>query len=224
MRRNLVLAFVAAGLCCFVRTAAGESLTGMFVELQPDCGALAPADETPDQPLCAQTVLAWKVTKGAHQGVQLDELAVVALIGGQATPEAGRPPRARATILVDAKADEQQRAALVDLARSLTKDTVLDVAAVEARTIDLRIGEGCALGSAILDAEVVKARVRRNDPAAAPGNGDLGTGRRYLASSFYTRRAATVTQFAVVDRGPDGSYNELVARDCPGAVVGSFFR
>lgn len=210
-------AVVAAGM---VGSAAAAGLDGMFLELLPGDAAVA---DRGSASAAVSNVLAWKINKGTHQGVSLNDLAVVAIVSDLSADVAERPARARAVLLVDSKADARQREALVDLAQTLTKDAKLDVVAVESRKIDLRIGEGCSLGAAVLDAEIVKAKVRRAETAASVAADRPGqqAGGRSLASAYY-RRQATAAEFAFAGCGPGCKAEDVVPRTCSRAVVGGF--
>ena len=66
-----------------------------------------------------QAVMAWKVTEGSFQGVDLAGLSVAAAVRGTTTLSKDRPERARTVLIVDQKADSRQREALVALAQTL---------------------------------------------------------------------------------------------------------
>jgi hypothetical protein len=87
-----------------------------------------------------QAVLAWRVTSGAWQGAALDGLTVVAAVAGDRNlgmRELGgeEPTAVRAVITVDARASEEQRAALVSLARELSGGLITQVVRVESAAI-----------------------------------------------------------------------------------------
>src|SRR3954447_18970752 len=66
-----------------------------------------------------QAVLAWKVTEGSFDGVDLAGLSVAAAVRGTTTFSEDKPELARAVLIVDEKADTRQREALVALAKAL---------------------------------------------------------------------------------------------------------
>jgi hypothetical protein len=81
-----------------------------------------------------EAVLAWKVTKGAVNGVKLDGLCAVALLTGSdnlAEPGVGR----RSVLLVDESATPAQRDALVSLLKTKLGKTLGTVAAVKSAPI-----------------------------------------------------------------------------------------
>jgi uncharacterized protein DUF1326 len=86
-----------------------------------------------------QAVLAWKVTEGSFQGVDLSSLSVAAAVKGSTTFSEDKPEQARAVLIVDEKADAQQREALVALAKSLAGDRLSNVVDVKRSRISLKI-------------------------------------------------------------------------------------
>jgi hypothetical protein len=64
-------------------------------------------------------VMAWKVSSGSWNGVDLSGLCVAAAINASTTLSEDRPEKASAVIIVDTKAGESQRRALVEMAKSL---------------------------------------------------------------------------------------------------------
>jgi hypothetical protein len=82
-----------------------------------------------------QAVMAWKVDRGSFQGVSLDGLAVVAAVNGDRNlgmREMGgeAPQKVQAALVVDARATEVQRDALVAMARELSKGVIREVVSV----------------------------------------------------------------------------------------------
>ncbi|GAC1474609.1 MAG: hypothetical protein NVSMB9_25300 [Isosphaeraceae bacterium] len=86
-----------------------------------------------------QAVLAWKVTEGSFDGVDLSGLCVAAAIRGTTTFSQDKPELARAVLIVDEKADSRQREALVAMAKSLGGDRLANVVDVKTSRIRLKI-------------------------------------------------------------------------------------
>jgi len=86
-----------------------------------------------------QAVVAWKVARGSWAGVDLSGLGVAAAIAGNTTFSMDRPELARSVILVDQKADPEQRAALVAMAKDLIGPRLSKVVAVRPALMDLTI-------------------------------------------------------------------------------------
>ena len=108
-----------------------------------------------------EAVLAWNVSEGQYEGVALDGLTVVAVVKAQATlgDPHDDPYPADSVLIVDDRANADQRAALVQLAHDLggrLLDNVLSVndAAVEA-DFDSRPGH-----ASLTAGELVELRTR----------------------------------------------------------------
>jgi hypothetical protein len=84
-------------------------------------------------------VLGWKVTRGAWQGVDLDGLSVVGVVRAHHTLgdvyETAYP--VKAVMIVDSRANPEQRLALQNFAKHMAGDLLQDVVRVDYRPIDL---------------------------------------------------------------------------------------
>jgi hypothetical protein len=87
----------------------------------------------------SQAVMAWKVTEGSFDGVDLSGLGVAAAVRGTTTFSEDDPDQARAILIVDEKADSQQRDALVAMARSLGGRRLSNVVAVKSARISMKL-------------------------------------------------------------------------------------
>jgi len=95
-----------------------------------------------------KAVLAWKVTEGSWDGVDLSGLCVAAAVRGTTTFSVDDPAAARAVILVDKAADTKQRAALVALAQHLGGDRLARVAEVKTAVMALTVEDEMAMPTA----------------------------------------------------------------------------
>ncbi len=82
-----------------------------------------------------QAVMAWKIDRGSYAGVSLDGLAVLAAVNGDRNlgmREMGgeAPEKVEAALVVDARATEAQRDALVAMAREFSRGVIKDVVSV----------------------------------------------------------------------------------------------
>ena len=84
-------------------------------------------------------VLAWKVTEGSFEGVDLAGLSVAAAVKGTTTFSVDKPELAQSVIIVDEKADSRQREALISLAKSLGGKRLQNVVDVKASAIKMKI-------------------------------------------------------------------------------------
>jgi hypothetical protein len=85
--------------------------------------------------------MAWKVTEGSFNGVDLSGLGIAAAVQGTTTFSEDDPDHARAILIVDEKADSQQHDALVALARSLAGRRLSNVVAVKSARISMKLEE-----------------------------------------------------------------------------------
>ena len=67
----------------------------------------------------SQAVMAWKVNQGSWKGTDLTGLCVAAAVRGTTTFSEDQPEKAVAIMIVDQKANPQQREALIMMAREL---------------------------------------------------------------------------------------------------------
>jgi hypothetical protein len=91
-----------------------------------------------------EAILAWRVDKGAWQGVSLDGLSVVGVVKASATlgdPFASPYP-AKAVMIVDEKATPDQRAALVAFAQEMGGGILDTVVRTEVAPIAMNVSRG----------------------------------------------------------------------------------
>jgi Protein of unknown function (DUF1326) len=86
-------------------------------------------------------VMAWKVTEGSWQGVDLSGLCIAAAVNGTTTFSEDNPEKAAAVLIVDAKASASQREALIDMAKSLGGQRLNRVASVISSRMSLKLEE-----------------------------------------------------------------------------------
>lgn len=86
-----------------------------------------------------QALVAWKVTEGQWKGIDLHGLSVAAAIRGDTTFSEDHPDQARSILIVDKQASAEQRAALIDMARTLGGRRLSQVVEVRDSTIALTV-------------------------------------------------------------------------------------
>ena len=93
-------------------------------------------------------VLVWSIREGAWNGVPLQGLAVIAVVSTDDTlgDLKHNPRRGRAVLILDAKADSAQQAALKEFVKTRAGQLVEDVAAVKVSSIDVSLGQ-CSSGA-----------------------------------------------------------------------------
>jgi len=124
-----------------------------------------------------QAVLAWKVTEGSFQGVDLAGLSVAAALHGSSTFATDRPADTKSVIIVDKAATPRQREALVALAKALVGDRMANVVEVKASTISIVLEHGTVDAATKPEAEH-KGHVMPKSPYAlfvAPGLAEVST-------------------------------------------------
>lgn len=88
-----------------------------------------------------EAILVWSVRRGTWDGVSLDGLSVVAVVSADNTLEnqALKPQSGRAVLIIDARADARQRAALASLARAQAGTLAAEVVSEKSTrvTVDL---------------------------------------------------------------------------------------
>ncbi len=109
-------------------------------------------------------VFGWKVRKGAWQGVTLDGLSVVAAVRGNHT--FGDPTRTaypvKSILIVDEKANPEQRLALAGFARRMGGDLLQTVVRVEYQPISLSFDDDNvhSMNATLAAGELAKIRTR----------------------------------------------------------------
>ena len=110
-----------------------------------------------------QAIMAWHVRQGSWKGVPLDGLTVVGVAKASATlgDPFANPFPAKAVLIVDSRANDEQRKALQEFAQSRAQDLLKDIVRVEMAPIQMEIGEGEQHGCAKLSAgALVKIETR----------------------------------------------------------------
>ena len=115
-----------------------------------------------------QAVMAWRISKGAYDGVPLDGLSVIAAVSGDRNlgiRELGgvAPSVVRAAIIVDERATVPQREALVKLARAMSGGLADNAVHVEAAPIRFA-ANAHQVEVATGDAQLVVRRHVHHDP------------------------------------------------------------
>ena len=137
MKVSRLLTVAALSLVAAAAASAGEAdatLSGLYLEARTadvyagHCFANSEVGLTG-----SEAVLAWNISEGTYEGVELAGLSVVAVVKAQATlgdPHADPYP-ADSVLIVDETADADQRAALISLAHDLGGDLLSNVLNVQ---------------------------------------------------------------------------------------------
>jgi hypothetical protein len=88
-----------------------------------------------------EAMMAWKVTSGSWKGVDLQGLCVAAAVNGSTTFSEDQPEKAAAVLIVDSKANSQERVALIDMAKTLGGARLGRVSVVTSARMSLKLEE-----------------------------------------------------------------------------------
>jgi hypothetical protein len=99
-----------------------------------------------------EAILAWKVQEGSWNGVFLSGLTIVAVVRANATlgDPYHNPYPARSVLILDSRANKQQRIALAEFAASMAGDLLSHVVRVETAPIQFKVEHGEHHGTAKL--------------------------------------------------------------------------
>jgi hypothetical protein len=217
MVRCLSLALLIAVVV--VAPAAAGGISGQYIEARTCDVWTGPCFANAEMSLDGKhAVMAWKVDKGAVDNVRLDGLTVVAVVSASDTLGLEQTGPARSVLIVDARADAAQQAALVRLAKAQAGNLVGKVLAVQSAKVDFDVSN-CKEG-ACARLEAGKARV---ETRCLDGHHDKVCGNE---SEFYpplskgvTARAAVAVEHSFAGQAFNETWKDSQRR---GAYVGSF--
>ncbi len=105
-------------------------------------------------------VLGWKVETGSFAGVQLDGLGVVAVVAASDTLGLPQTGKAKAVLIVDQRANDEQKAALIQLAKQQGGDLTQHVVKVSSDKFEFNVCPCDENGCATLKAGAAKIETR----------------------------------------------------------------
>ena len=159
MTRRLALALVALALVAAPVSAAG--ISGHYIEARTCDVWTGPCFANAEVNLGGKhAVLGWKIDKGSLGNVSLDGLGVVAVVAASDTLGVAQAGQAKSVLIVDRRANNSQRDALVRLAKSQGGALLRNVVNVQPGAVDLKICPCKNDACAILDAGVAKIETR----------------------------------------------------------------
>lgn len=143
--------FLNTGVCALALSALGWAaspaidVTGNYVEARTAdvfTGACFANSEV--QLVGNLAVAGWKINKGTWNGVSLDGLGVAAAVHANSTlgDKTGEPYPVKALLMVDEKANLEQRQALKEFAQRMTGDLLQDIVRVVAAPIQFTVEGG----------------------------------------------------------------------------------
>lgn len=142
VRRTACSLFLSAGLALAAGLPSSHNISGNYMEARTADVYTGPCFANAETGLVGQlAVMGWKVAHGSWNGVDLSGLSVVGVVRAESTLgdvyTASNP--SKAVIIVDTKADPEQRLALENFAQHMSGKLLLDVVRVVSQPIDLQI-------------------------------------------------------------------------------------
>jgi hypothetical protein len=146
MKRNLSLAAVALLIVAAPLSAGG--LTGQYIEARTIDVWTGPCFANADVNLGGKhAIMAWKIDKGQWDKVSLDGLGVVAVLAASDTLGTQQTGDGKAVLIVDKRANREQKDALVAFAKKQGGDLLRNIVAVRSACVELSVcdcdGGGC---------------------------------------------------------------------------------
>jgi hypothetical protein len=147
--------FAIAALACGITVTRAEKnpspISGNYLEVRSCDVYTGPCFANAEMGLTGKEgILVWSVDKGSWQGTALDGLNVIAVVRADGTLGDLRyqPRTGKAMLIVDERANTQQKEALASFARAMAGNLVQDVIAVKSLPIQAELGtcakSGCA--------------------------------------------------------------------------------
>jgi hypothetical protein len=216
MNRRLAIAVLALIAIAAPVTAGG--ISGQYIEARTCDIWTGPCFANSEMNLTGKhAVLGWKVEKGSVGDVKLDGLSVVAVLAASDTLGLKQTGEGKAILIVDSRASDSQKAALVDLVKKQGGDLVKNIVAVESAKVEMSLCEcdqkACArlkAGDATIETRCLKDHDRicgHEDTFYPP-----------LAKNVIAN-PAVASQLAFTGKGLKETWKETDRR---GAFVGTF--
>lgn len=159
MKRTLLIAAVALLFAAVPLSAA--DLSGRYIEARTTDVWTGPCFANADVNIGGKhAIMAWQIDKGAFHDVNLDGLGVVAVVAASDTLGTKQTAAAKAVLLVDERANEAQRTALVQLAKKQGGDLLGHIVAVRATRIELNVCNCAEGGCGVLQAGDARIETR----------------------------------------------------------------
>jgi len=144
MRRFLSGLFMLVALVSASAYAQAPSILGDYVETRNADVYTGPCFANAEAGLMGdQAILAWRIQRGSWEGVRLDGLSVIGVVKARATlgdPQ-GKPYPAKALVIVDERASQDQRRALLRFAQAMAGELLQNVVRVVTAPIRFDIRE-----------------------------------------------------------------------------------
>lgn len=218
VRGLVILSVLAFSISTNAVQAAG--ITGQYLEARTCDVWTGPCFANAEMSMAGKhAVMAWKIDKGSSQDVSLDGLSVVAIISARDTLGLQQTGPSKAVLIVDSKATDTQRKALIAMVKEHGGELLQNVIAVQSAPIELTMCECKNDACAIMKA----GNLARVETRCIDGKHDKACGNE---SEFYPPlvKGVKVRPAVAVDHSYSGTgFNEIWKdADRRGAYVGSF--
>jgi hypothetical protein len=225
MRRLLISGCVIVGLLALVGVASAQQISGSYIETRnADIWTGACVANSEINLAGDQAILAWHVDHGNWNGIALDGLGVVGVVKAAATlgDTYNNPYPAQAVMIVDDKANAEQRTALVAFAQEMSGELLKNVLEVKVERIKMEMGNRHDMhdvGTSLEAGKLVGVATR------AIGKGDHLCGNENVYYQPLAKLTHSMPAVAELDRydGP-GLGVVWTLHDKRSAFVGSFAR
>lgn len=207
-----------AAIVALVGTAHAE-IRGTYVEARTCDVYTGPCFANADTALGGKhAVLAWKVESGQFGNVRLDGLGVVAVVATRETLGLKQTLPSKAVLIVDARADAQQRQALIEFAKTQTGGLLDQIIDVKSAPIDLQSCE--CTGNSCFRMKAGEARIETKclDEHHDKACGNESAYYPPLSANVQARPAMTV-EHSFTGKAFNETWRDTARR---GAYVGSF--
>lgn len=151
MKMKLSLAILAlAAAAVFAARPLATTISGDYLEVRSCDIYTGPCFANAEMGVSGKEgMMVWSVREGAWDGVRLKGLSVIAAIEANGTlgDLSYQPRSGKAVLIVDAKADAKQQAALEKFARTMAGGLIKEVAAVKTASMNVTLKSDCASGA-----------------------------------------------------------------------------
>ncbi|MBY0526775.1 MAG: DUF1326 domain-containing protein [Gemmataceae bacterium] len=200
--------------------ASAASITGQYLEARTCEVFTGPCFSNADTGLVGRHgLMAWRIDKGSLDNVSLDGLTVVAVVAGSDTLGLRQTGEGKAILIVDKKANDAQKAALIRLAKQQGGDLVKNVISVQSAAIVMESCECKEGGCARLDAGIAKVETRCINDKHDKTCGNEWALYPPLAKNVKDARAAVALEHTFTGKGFNETWKDGERR---GAYLGTF--
>lgn len=217
MKRILTLAAVALLFVAAPLSAAG--LTGQYIEARTTDVWTGPCFANADINLGGKhAIMAWKIDKGQWNKISLDGLGVVAVLAASDTLGTPQTGRGKAVLIVDERANREQKDALIAFAKQQGGALLGNVVAIQSARVELSVCNCAEGGCGTLQAGEARIQTRCLDHKHDKVCGNESAFFPPLARDVQAQ-PALATENTYTGKGLDGTWKDSGRRS---AYLGTF--